>query len=502
MIELIKSQYIVLIASLVAFIPVIVGGYIRKSLLRIVGYAAMLSALITGFIYGYVDLTSFLFAFLSLIVGFSSSMYTNLYEVLKYGSSDLHILIDLFAFSIYITFIAPNIMLFIISWLIAEIVGFFAIVYEIKEETLRAGLRYLVVSMVPADLALMTLLAYLAVLIGFSNAISLPVTQIQDTISSMPSYISIIILLGFSAKAAIAPLHFWLPDAHSLAPAPASSILSGIMVKMGLYGILRILPAIDISTTPIIFLILGGISAVYGGLQAIAQSDIKRILAYSTIENTGLMIISTMLYKLTNSPICFAASITLITAHALFKSALFLNSGTVEVTTHTREIEKLGGLSRVIPQASTSALTSMLSLMGVPPTIGFIAKLLLILSSIEFLIKNVVGGTLLLATIAVALALAIIYGVKYLAVYWGSWKAKDIEVSKNASSIIKWEFIPGFLGIAMAPLIPVLLNIAITAEIVLAIAFSTALFILTITYVHTRVKRISYDSIWLGGEMP
>lgn len=484
---------------------IFIGSFRNIKALRFIGYLGLAISTIIAYLLRIIDSISFIFSLSAVLVGFSAGMYVDVYEVKKYGVTILHLLIDLFAISIYATFMAPNIILFIVFWFLAEIVGFFTIVYEVRPETFTAGLRYLVVSMLPADLALLTLLASIS-FIGLTPALMLPIFDIPRVIvGEVAPYVSIILVLGFSAKAAIAPLHFWLPDAHSLAPAPASAILSGIMVKMGFYGILRVLAITESQITPIIFIIFGALSAIYGGLLALVQTDIKRILAYSTIENTGLMMIALMVYRIAYFPACFDAFIALLVAHALFKSSLFLNSGTIEVVTHTRDATKLGYLAYVAPKASVSALLSILSLMGVPPTIGFISKLLLISSMVSFASINIIGGTILLVSMVIAMALTIIYSIRYLAIYWGTWIKRGIKKELHEVdevSLVRWELIPASLGVIMPLFLPLIRGTIITLEIAMPLGVAVAVFSLIIAYVYMQIRRSRRDYVWLGGEIP
>lgn len=479
------------------------GSLKNKRIIKLVGYIGLALSTIVDYYVGLIDNVSLLFSTLALIVGASSSMYCDVYEVDKYGTRDLHILIDIFSLSVYATFASPNLALFIVSWFLAEITGFFAIIYEVKPENFRAGLRYLIVSMIPSDLALLTTLGYLSIRMDFMKALTLPMKYLFMGVETLPLHISLIIITGFSAKAAIAPLHFWLPDAHSLAPAPASSILSGIMVKMGLYGILRVLLSTETSVIPALYIVLGSISAIYGGLLAIAQTDIKRILAYSTIENTGLMMIVLMRYRLLEDPIPIYGFYTLVSAHALFKSALFMNSGTVEVLTHTRDITKLGFLSRVAPLSATSALLSALSLIGIPPTLGFMAKLLVIESSILFVSANVIWGVALTVVVTLASALTVVYTVKYLTIYWGFWSTRSsLKLNPVEKHLVFWELIPASFSVVSSIILPFVYYTSLSIEIFASLVFSLMLFLVITIYMYIRTKRISQDYVWLGGEYP
>ncbi len=493
---------------------IVIGSIFRNRVARGIGYIVLavipLHSMIIG---GPWDFISSMLAILAAIVGLASSMYTNSYEELKYGGGHLHILIDVFAVAVYTTFTAMDIITFIVCWLIAEIIGFFAIVYEVERKTLTAGLRYIVVSMIPSDIALMTLLTSLSMKVGFVEALFTSINEVGNLLVGLPPILYIMMMLGFIAKAAVIPLHFWLPDAHSLAPAPASAILSGVMVKIGVYGVFRILPSVDMMYILITFLFFGAITGVYGGLLALAQNDIKRILAYSTIEHTGLIVTELMVYRLTNLLIPLEAALAIVCSHALYKSALFLNSGSIEIYSHTREISRLGYLAREIPSEALSALISILSLIGVPPTIGFIAKLFLLVASIYYLIIDPILGTILIVLISFAITLAAIYSIKYATAYWGTWRGgieskkigMDLEILKK--KLTMWEYIPALLGIVGTPpitiaIITILGHEIVRLELALPLFLSTIIFLAFTYYMYIRLKAASRDVQWLGGALP
>jgi len=499
-----------LTVTVVSFGIVLLSDFISsrtlRSIVKSLGYLILLALAISPFIgVGFIDPTAALFAILAALVGLSVGLYVDSYEVLKYKVRNLRLLIDLFSLSMFATFISPNLVSFIMFWLFAEIVGFFAIVFEVHRRTLAAGLRYLVVSMVPADIALIALVALSSIRLGFEEAFLLPVSRIGEVLGNLGPALSTIIALGFMAKAAIAPLHFWLPDAHSLAPAPASALLSGVMVKMGIYGLLRVLPSLN-NLTLYIIVAFSAITAVYGGIQALVQNDIKRLLAYSTIENTGLIALALAVHGVFGTKTLLTASLFLVIAHGLFKAALFLDSGIVEIAAHTRELPRLGHLSRVLSLPSISSLNSVLSLIGVPPTLGFLAKLYLFAGFIEVAYLAPTIGIALLAATVLGVALAIGYGVRYLTIYWGSLERPSEVVELRDKPLILSEFFLACLNIVLSIPIYVLLGILgytpIGIMYLAPFALLKVIFVILLYYVYTHVKAFRTDKHWLGGAVP
>jgi formate hydrogenlyase subunit 3/multisubunit Na+/H+ antiporter MnhD subunit len=240
-------------------------------------------------------------------------------------------------------------------------------------------------------------------------------------------------LLGFGAKAGLVPMHVWLPEAHPAAPSPVSAMMSGLMLKTAIYGMLRItfdLLHIRFWWWGILMLALGLFSAMFGAIFAAVQTDMKRLLAYSSIENIGLIFTAfglAIVFEASNLHLfaALALSAALIHAlnHSLFKSLLFLATGSVLHATKQRSLGKLGGLIRRMPWVATLALVGTLSIAGLPPLNGFVSEWLLLQSFlftpqiphpfIDMLVP--LGAAVLALTVALAAYVMVkFYGVIFL----------------------------------------------------------------------------------------
>ena len=197
-------------------------------------------------------------------------------------------------------------------------------------------------------------------------------------------------LFGFGTKAGIFPLHVWLPEAHPAAPSPVSALMSGFVLKVGLYGVLRTvfdLLHVQIAWWGVVMLALGLFTALFGVVFSAIQTDMKRLLAYSSIDNIGLMFISmglAILFRAFDMQALAALSLTAllyqIASHAAFKSLLFISTGSVLHATGERNLGRLGGLIRFMPWAAWAALVGALSSAGLPPLSGFVSEWLLLQS--------------------------------------------------------------------------------------------------------------------------
>jgi len=469
--------------------------------LRVLGYVVLLLLL-----YGwYLETFPSVLLVVSVVTASLVTLYTPGYSNRKYGTGALQPLVDFFTLSIILVFTSKYLIELVAIWLVAEMLGFFVVVYDamigVNPRAWSAGLRYLIVSMVPADLSLLLLLA----LTGLGPSVSTPLTSLVLDLSS--PVLTVIAMLGFMAKAAVAPLHFWLPDAHSMAPSPGSAVLSGLMVKMGVYGLVRLalLQTVSVDAAVAACLVFGSLTAIYGGLQALVQSDIKRILAYSTISHTSAMTILIGLYVMSGSPDFLAAATIYAAAHAIYKASLFMDSGVIELLTHTRTLEKLGYVSRIAPSETLSALMSVLSLVGVPPTLGFLSKLIVFMTLASHIPASWVYLAITLV-IAFEVALSIGYSVRYLLAHMGNptYRYEELDpsgmklapyvLSLSVSSLVLTYYVIG--SIAPGPIVDLI------PQVLALLTLFSALFGIAGWITYTVLKRGRKDEVWLGGARP
>lgn len=278
-----------------------------------------------------------------------------------------------------------NSIVFLVVWEIMALSAFMAVIFEHnKMATIKAGINYLIQSHV-SILFLMLGFIWIAYKTGSYDfrAIS-EYTGMQQGATGL--FLFFCFFLGFGLKAGFVPMHTWLPHAHPAAPTHISGIMSGVMIKIGIFGILRMVLLIkaDYTTLGYFILFISVISGLYGVMLAIVQHNLKKLLAYHSIENIGIIgmgigigCIGLGHSSATLTALGFAGALLHTLNHALFKSLLFYTAGIVYQATHTLNIENLGGLIKKMPQTAWLFLIAAIAISGIPPFNGFISEFLI-----------------------------------------------------------------------------------------------------------------------------
>lgn len=326
----------------------------------------------------------------------------------KGNAGKLTLFLGLFAASMVMVVMARHGVLFLMAWEIMALSAYFLLTTEQQSsEVQRVGIVYLIAT----HTGTMALFVMFSLLCGTTGTFMFPATHSLSQSLPVAAVVILTALFGFGGKAGLMPLHFWLPGAHANAPSHVSAMMSGLMLKMGVYGLLRTMSFFD--GFPVwlgwLILLLGAWSAVNGIAMAAGQRDLKRTLACSSIENIGIIFIGIGLALVGLQlhaqylVVCglFGAFIHIIN-HSLFKSLLFLGSGVLIHGTGTREIDRMGGLARRMPVTSPLFLIGSLAICGLPPLNGFVGELFLYVGAIT---DGVVAPMPLAALVAPVLAL-------------------------------------------------------------------------------------------------
>lgn len=368
------------IATILGLIPTTITLFKAQTLTAIFDFKGLI-----GNINFVLDPLSSIFVLIILIIGFLSIIYSDKYmENYKKDLSSHYFFLGIFIPAMILVAIVQNILMFLISWEIMSLSSFFLLLFENeKKEVRQSAINYLI-SMQIGVLFLLSGFILLNLKTG-----SLNFADFQGQISNI---VFILFLIGFGVKAGFVPVHTWLAKAHPIAPSHVSALMSGVMIKTGLYGILRILAYAETPSLLISYLILfiGVFSAFFGILYAVAQRNYKKMLAYSSIENIGLIAISLGVAML---GLCYQNNIMAgfgflgvfahILNHSIFKSLLFLTAGSIDSKVHTKDCEKLGGLIKPMPFTASLFLIGSVSICAMPPFNGLISEIFIYLGMLN-----------------------------------------------------------------------------------------------------------------------
>ncbi len=320
---------------------------------------------------------------LHLVAGLGIIYGTEYWPLAMKGSGrSLRFFYGLLVSAMTLLFLARQGLLFIMAWEAMAISAFFLVETEHERpEVRKAGWVYLACTHT-GTLFLTAMVVLLARRMGGLLWMPLPAAAPQ----ALDAWILVLALLGFGFKAGLLPLHFWLPPAHASSPSHVSAILSAVMLKAGVYGLLRVsglLPAIPRGLGGSL-LALGALTAVYGVGNALAQRDYKRLLAYSSVENLGIIVMGVGLGwtgRATHDPwlvaLGFGGALFHVWNHAAFKSLLFFGSGSILHATGTRDMEGLGGLAARLPRTALLLFPALLAVTALPPFSAFLSEWLL-----------------------------------------------------------------------------------------------------------------------------
>jgi hydrogenase-4 component B len=297
-------------------------------------------------------------------------------------SAFLGVMFNVLLGAVELVFVADDLITFLCGWELMTLATAALVVTEHEERTTRrAAYLYLVMS----HLATGFLIAGFLMLASAYGSLSFATLLSGGTaIEPIRDILFAFFFIGFGVKAGIVPLHVWLPEAHPAAPTSISALMSGVLIKTGIYGIVRVCAyglGVPRLSWGVIVLVIGGLSAVLGVLYALMQHDLKRLLAYHSIENIGIILLGLgagmigLAYGRTDlATVGLAASLYHVLNHAVFKGLLFLGAGGVVLATGTRQIEQLGGLLRRMPWTAAFFLVGAMAISGLPPLNGFASE--------------------------------------------------------------------------------------------------------------------------------
>lgn len=317
---------------------------------------------------------------------------------------------NLLIISMMILLIARDGILFLLAWEIMAVSSFFLVITDHRHAAVRnAGWTYLVA----AHIGTAALLVFFALLGGRAGAFDFQHFSSLGGLPGLPATgLFILALVGFGSKAGHFPLHVWLPEAHPAAPSHVSALMSAVMIKIGLYGLLRALTFLGPAQAAWgwTLVAIGLVSGIFGVALALAQNDIKRLLAYSSIENMGIMLLGLgagllgICWRMpTLAFLGLAGGLLHVLNHAVFKGLLFLGAGSVLHASGTRQMDRLGGLIKPMPWTGFTFIVGAAAIAALPPFNGFVSELLIYFAGV----KAALSGT----TQAVALAVGILGGM-------------------------------------------------------------------------------------------
>lgn len=362
------------VVGLLAALPVLFSGSIET-------FSIATPFSFANFVFRLDGLAAFMVLVISLLV-IVTSIYSLSYlkEYEGKGARYMGFFMNLFVGSMVALVTVDNALYFLVFFELMSLASYFLVVTEQDEDSVSAGLLYFLIAHAGSVLIM------IGFFILYSHTGSMDFESFRHAELSTPvaSIVFLLCFFGFGAKAGMIPLHGWLPRAHPAAPSHASALMSGVMVKIGIFGIIKV--GVDIlgATSAwwgIVVLLFGAVSSVLGVLYALAEHDIKRLLAYHTVENVGIILMGVgvgMVGIATDHPVMAAIGLLgglyHLLNHAVFKGLLFLGAGAVMYRVHTKDMELMGGLAKVMPYTAITFLIGTMAISALPPLNGFVSE--------------------------------------------------------------------------------------------------------------------------------
>ena len=420
------------------------------------------------------------------LAGLAASIYAMGYLKEFHGRVSVAVLAALtngFLLSMTLVVIADNGFFFLIAWELMSLVSYFLVVTEHEKADVRyAGFFYLIMTHVGTAFVVLTYL------ILFQSAGSFSFEAFRHPEQSLPEGMRTLVflaaLIGFGTKAGIMPLHVWLPYAHPAAPSHISALMSGVMIKTAIYGIIRVYFDFMGGQFPwwwgFIVLVVGATSALLGVMYALMEHDLKRLLAFHSVENIGIILLGIgagMIFQTYGlkelAALGLLAGLYHTINHAMFKALLFMGAGSLVYATHTRDMEEYGGLLKRMPWTGLFFLIGAVSITALPPTNGFVSEWLvfqaLFLSAqlptlFLKLMLPIAAAILALTGVLALVCFAKAFGISFLALPRSS-HARHAEEVPNAMRIGMGILAVCCVGLGLAPMIVVPLLDRITGPL-------------------------------------
>lgn len=397
------------------------------------------------------------------------------------GVGAMGLFMNLFIASMILVVAADNAFWFLIFFEMMSLASYFLVIFDQDDEAVSAGFLYFFV----AHAGSVLIMAAFFIMANYADSFDFADFRTASVPAPLNSLVFVLGFLGFGAKAGMIPLHIWLPRAHPAAPSHASALMSGVMIKIGVFGIIKV--AIDllggnggVLWWGLLVLAFGAVSSVLGVIYALAEHDIKKLLAYHSVENIGIILLGVgvgMIGIAAGQPVLavlgLMAGLYHLVNHAVFKGLLFLGAGSVIFRMHTKNMEKMGGLSRTMPWTALSFLIGALAISAIPPLNGFVSEWY----TYQALFAAALGGTALvkfatpIAAVMLALtgALAVMCFVKaYGVMFAGAPRSRHAEEAREVP-------LPMVAGMAVLAIACVVLGLAapLVAPVIGSIAQAT-----------------------------